>query len=197
MPRVDRDDGAHDRPPGDPQLLGLPHDGAAGGGDVGPKPPERRDGVRAHDPVGDLPDVALEVADGAIGLAPQDPVLSPGVEAERVQPALERANIVAPQERIAQIERAIPEPVSRLHELRPGIGTNESVHGQPPIRLEGADRDLGRRAEPPVELVGVDGRLECEQPLLHVSDVVAAVPGADDPHRASMPGDPPPVLRID
>ena len=60
---------------------------------------DRGEGRRPADAVGGGAGVALELAERGLGLAAEDAVLAPGVEAERVQPALELGDVVAAQHR--------------------------------------------------------------------------------------------------
>jgi hypothetical protein len=75
--------------------LGLSDDRAAGTRTRRAHPLERRDGLDPHDAVGILTDVALELPNGSLGERPEEAVLLTGVEAERVQLPLERADVVS------------------------------------------------------------------------------------------------------
>ena len=88
---------------------------------------ERGDGLGAADAVGGDPDVPLELDERAGGVVTEDAVLAPGVEAERVQPALELADVVAPQHRPAAVEHAVAEAEAALDERGPRLPAADPV----------------------------------------------------------------------
>ena len=97
--------------------------------------------VQAGDPVGYLTDVALELAEGPVAVGPEQAVLTARIEPERVQLALQRADIVAAEHRGVQVQGAVAQAVARFHQLAPGVGPHDAVHTEQPILLE-------RRARP-------------------------------------------------
>jgi hypothetical protein len=103
-------------------------------------PVERRDGGRATDPVGGEPGVALERPDRLARVVAEDPVLTPGVEAERVQPALQLEDVVAAHHRAAPVEEAVAEAVAALDQGRPGLAADDPVDPQPSRLLKRTDR---------------------------------------------------------
>src|SRR4029077_11685113 len=102
---------------------------------------------RADDAVDGEPDVALELADRAVRLRPQDAVLASGVEAQQVQPALEHADVVAARERRAEVQDAVAEGIPCLDELLPGDGVDAAVDQDVARLLERPDRSLRGGAE--------------------------------------------------
>ena len=94
--------------------LVIAHDGAARGVDRRPVAGDRVDGVEPDDPVDRGRDVALELAEAAIGPRPEDPVLLARVEPEGVQHPLELADVVPAERRRAQVQGAVAEPVAGL-----------------------------------------------------------------------------------
>src|SRR5439155_2586322 len=149
------------------------------------KPFEREDGVGSDDAVGVASDVPLELADGAIATGPEDPVLPSGVEPERVQSPLQRADVVPAKERLAEVQRAISRAEPGLDQLRPGLGPDAAIPAESSLLLEAADRGAGRGAERAAELERVDRSAERDQTVLHVLDVGAAVTLPDRSHAES------------
>ena len=86
---------------------------------------ERRDDMRSRDAVGVLTHVALELAQGPVGGRPEHPVLAARVEPQRVQLALERADVVAAEDGRVQVQRAVAQPVAGLDQLAPGVGAHQ------------------------------------------------------------------------
>ena len=137
----------------------------------------------ADDPVRLVPDVALEHAEGAVGPRAEEAVFLPAVEPERIQHPLEFAYVVSSEHRGSVVQGPVAEPPASLHELLPGIGTDEAVHLQMPFLLEPADRGLGARSEGPDELRAFDVGAERRQPRLDVGDLRTAVARVKDAHR--------------
>ena len=104
-------------------------------------------------PVDREPEVELKFAQSAFGLGTEDAILAPSVKTEHVQAALEGCDVVAADERAAQVEEAVTELVSALDERVPRLGAADTVDAQPALDLELADRVLGLGPEP-VGLVG-------------------------------------------
>ena len=75
-----------------------------------------------------------------LGLGAEDAVLAAGVEAERVQPALELGDVVAAQHRARQVEQPVAELEAALDQRAPGLGSADAVDAQPASLLELADR---------------------------------------------------------
>ena len=115
------------------EILG---DGAARGVDRRPVAGDRVDRVEPDDPVDRGRDVALELAEAAIGPRPEDPVLLARVEPEGVQHPLELADVVTAERRRAQVQGAVAEPVAGLDELPPRVGPQDPVRWEPAGALE-------------------------------------------------------------
>ena len=145
-------------------------------------------GVEPDDPVDLGRDVALELADAAIGPRPEDPVLLARVEPEGVQHPLEFADVVPAERRRAQVQGSVAEPVARLDELPPRVGPQDAVRREAAGALELAQRRLRRGAERSIELAGFDAHPRTEQPMLHVADVLAPRAGSDEVHVRSLRG---------
>ena len=94
------------------------------------------------DLVGRETGVALERAERALGLRPEDAVLAAGVEAERVEPALQLDHVVAAQHRLAQVEQPVAEREAALDQRGPRLGAADAVDPQ-------AARCAGTRARAP------------------------------------------------
>ena len=73
-----------------------------------------------------------------VGVVAEDAVLAAGVEAERVQAALELGDVVAAQHRPAAVEQAVAEAEAALDQRRPGLRPADAVDPQPAVVLEGA-----------------------------------------------------------
>ena len=80
--------------------------------------------------------------DGAVGVRTEEAVLLAGVEAKRVQLALQRADVVAAEHRGVQVERAVAQPLAGLDELAPRVGPDEPV--DPEVRRPGRRAPRGR-----------------------------------------------------
>ena len=65
-------------------------------------------------------------------LRPEQAVLAARVEPERVQLALQRADVVAAEHRGVQVQGAVAQAVARLDQLAPGVGPHEAVHPEAP-----------------------------------------------------------------
>ena len=149
---VDRDARADQRGVHRAERLRLADHCASGRLERRPETLERREGLGADDPVDVVADVALEVADRSVGLAAQDAVLLTCVETERVQAPLELPDVVPAEERIAQVQGAVADPVPGFHELTPRVGADESVHGKSagPVGTRGPPRVSCFRTRPRV-----------------------------------------------
>ena len=79
-------------------------------------------------------------AERGLGLGAEDAVLAPGVEAERVEAALEVVDVVAAQHRRREVEQAVAEAEAALDQRAPGLGSADAVDAQAALRLELADR---------------------------------------------------------
>ena len=110
----------------------------------------------------------------------------PGVEPERVEPALQRPHVVAAQQRPVHEEGPVAEPETGFDELSPRVGTDEAVDMQVAFRLERPDGGVGAGAESAAELLGGQFVPEVGQPLLDVDDLGAVVAPAKDPHPCSL-----------
>ena len=158
---VDRDPRALERRVHPAERLGLPEHGARPGVDRSRADPfELVQRLGADDPVLPHGDVPLELAHGAVAAFAEDAVLASRVEPERVQPALQGADVVAPQHRHAQVQDPVAEPVAGLDELVPRLRAHAAVDQQPAALLERAHGRLGLRAELALEL----GRRRCARP---------------------------------
>src|SRR5438128_792689 len=73
-----------------------------------------------------------------------------------------------------------------LHQLSPRLTANDTVDHEGPALLEPSHGGLARRAEPSLQLLGVDVRTERDEAVLHVANVVTLVPTKDGPHRVSI-----------
>ena len=138
--------------------------------------------MQAGDPVGHLTDVALELAEGPVAVGPEQAVLAARIEPERVQLALQRADIVAAEHRGVQVQGAVAEAVARFHQLAPGIGPHDAVHAEQPVLLEAADGLVGRGPETPAALGVVDREAEREEAFLDVADLGSGVSESEDAH---------------
>ena len=112
------------------------------------------------------------------------------VESERVQLALQRSDVVAPEQRGVQVQRPVTQSIAGFHELSPCVGTHESVDPKQTNGLERADRGVGGGSERAVSLRVVDRDAERDQALLDVGDLGAAVAEAEDAHtrKCAPPG---------
>ena len=95
--------------------------------------------------------VALELAQRGLGLGAEDAVLAAGVEAERVQPALQLGHVVAAQHRPAQVEQPIAERYSCSRSARPTSRVRRCRRRAARARLERAHGRVGLVAELAVE----------------------------------------------
>ena len=127
---VDRDHRAVDLAADRTELLGLADDPTPRHVVERTHPFERRDRVQPDYAVGFVADVALEIAHRRLGLGTVHAVLLARIEAERIELALQRSDVVAAQERRVDEQGAIAEPEARLHELTPGVGPDEPVDVQ-------------------------------------------------------------------
>ena len=94
----------------------------------------RADGRRSADPVGREPGAALELDERRRGVVAEDAVDAAGVEAERVQPALELGDVVAAQHRLAAVQSSrSPRREAALDERGPGVAVRHAVDPQPPL----------------------------------------------------------------
>ena len=100
------------------------------------------------------PEVELKFAQSAFSLGTEDAVLAPSVKTEHVQPALEGCDVVAADERPAQVEEPVTELVAALDERVPRLRAAHAVDAQAPLDLELADRVLRIGVEP----VGLAGQ---------------------------------------
>ena len=130
-----------------PHLLGLTHERPARPRLERTHALEHRDHVQPDDAVWILTDVELELAHRPVGVHAVHAVLAAGVEAERVEFALQSSHVVAAEMRGVQVEGAVTEVVPGLHELAPGIGAHETVDPQGSSTLELAHGGVGRRPE--------------------------------------------------
>ena len=89
------------------------------------KPAQGLQGGGARMPSREEADVPLELAERAVGAAPQDAVLLPRVEPEEVQLGLERADVIATKRRVPKVDDAIGEVVPGLDELVPRVLADE------------------------------------------------------------------------
>src|SRR5436189_2799215 len=80
---------------------------------------ERIHGVRADDPIRLVSDVPLELTNRHGRPVTEEAVLLAGVEAERVQLALERPDIVASELGRPQVQGSVAEAIPGLDELPP------------------------------------------------------------------------------
>ena len=72
------------------------------------------------------------------GVVAEDAVLAAGVEAERVQPALELGDVVAAQHRAAAVEEPVAEREAALDQRGPGLGPQMPSTRSPRAVLERA-----------------------------------------------------------
>ena len=164
-----------ERPPDRAQALDLADRGharaAARAGAVDLQGANRR---RPAHPVDDETAVALELLQGGGGRRPEDAVDTPAVEAEAAEPGLQRADVVAADERRDEAQRSIAETPRRLDERQPGRLVTAAVVVQAARALEGPHG--GIRGD--VERTGL-GAVRAEaggtEPALEVAYGVAAL----------------------
>ena len=134
---VDDDDLADQRRAAAPDRLRLAQRVRGPSGDRALQPAERLEGLGAARAVVDQADVALEVADGAIGLAAEDAVDATGVEAHVEQPLLQGGDVVADR-RVPDgvLEDPVTERPARLVEQPPGLRADDAVDAGPALLLE-------------------------------------------------------------
>ena len=114
---------------------------------------DRRERRRPAHAVGRRARVALELAQRGLGLGSEDPVLAPGVEAERVQPTLELGDVVAAQHGSREVEEPVAELEAALDERAPGLRAADAVDSKAAHPLKIAHGGL----EPVVEDVAGRG----------------------------------------
>ncbi len=113
------------------------------------------------------------------GVGAEDAVFLAGVEAERVEAALELDDVVAAQHRAADVEHAITEAEAALDQRGPGLAAADAVDSQRSVFLERPKFTLRGRTEAP-ELLGRDRMSERDEPLLEVPDRFAAAARPED-----------------
>jgi hypothetical protein len=185
--RIDGDPSSVERRGEPKERLALADLGAPGALALWAKALQRLDRGRAGDAVGRKADVPLELAERAIGTAPQDAVLLPRVEPEEVQLGLERADVIATKRRVPEIDDAIGEVVPGLDQLVPRVLPDEPIHDQPAPLLKFAHGFLRARSEESV-LVGIDPVAKGPQARLQVEDRAAAGTAVEDGHGDIVPG---------
>ena len=186
VPGVDHDDLAIDRATHPAQLLALSHDGSARHVFEGPHPLDGRDRVQPHHAVGFLADVALELAHRQVGPLAVDPVLLAGVEPERVELALQFADVVSSERRRVHVQRSVTEPEPCFDELHPRVRAHQAIDPEVAEVLERADGGFRRGSEPPRQLTRCQGVPEGRQPLLDVQDLGPLVAATEDAHATSL-----------
>jgi hypothetical protein len=159
------------------------------------EPAERGDRLRPADAVGGQTDVALQLLHGRRGLGPEDGVLAPGVEAEGVELALERPDVVAPEHGGAEEEEPVAQAVTALVERPPGLGADHAVDAETPLGLEVAHGLLGDDPELGVLLLRWERVAEREEAPLQVADCLPAVVADDADRRTGRLGHAPTVSR--
>ena len=133
---------------------------------------------RTADAVGGEPGVALEVAQGSLGLGPEDAVDPAGVEAEVPSARCSSATSSPRSIGLAQVEQPVAEPAAGLDQGGPGRSRRRCRDAGRPRRCwKAQDRRLGGR---PVRAAGLDRGVEPHrgQPPLEVPHRSPASPGA-------------------
>ena len=148
VPGIDDDDLADERGAAPPDRLRLAQRVRGATGDRALEPAERLERLGAAGAVVDEADVALEVADRAIGLAAEDAVDPAGVEAHVEQPLLEGGHVVTdgwvPD---GVLEDAVAEGPARLLEQPPGLRSDDAVDAGAALLLEVAYGPIERVVE--------------------------------------------------
>jgi len=96
----------------------------------------------------------LEIADGGIGLGPEDAIDPTGVESERAETALQGRHIITAEHGAPVVEQPVPERQPGLHQRTPRLLAAHTIAADAPRQLERADRPFGARPEDRILIPG-------------------------------------------
>ena len=134
------------------------------------------------DPILSHPPIGLEIHQRPKRIGPEDSIDLAGVEAERVEAALQVGDIIAADHGSAVVEHAITEAEAGSNQGSPGVGSNDPVGGKTALTLEPlhCGKCSGLEAA-----ASIGGRAEAEgrQPVLDVADRLPLITSAVEPHR--------------
>src|SRR5206468_10047773 len=117
---------------------------------------------------------------------PVDAVLLARVEPERVQLALELADVIAPERGRVSVQGAVAQTEPGLRELHPRIRPDEPVDAQVSELLERPDGGFRGGPECPGQLTGRERVAQRGQTLLDVEHLRAVVARAEHAHGSSV-----------
>ena len=126
-----------------------------------------------------MPALRWNSVERAGGVGPEDAVFLAGVEAERVETALELHDVVAAEHGAADVEHPVAEVEPALDQRGPRLAPADAVDAQRSVFLERPKFTLRGRAEG-AELAGRDGVAERDEATLKVPDCLATVARPED-----------------
>jgi hypothetical protein len=142
--------------------------------DATPQPLQRGERGVAGDAVGRYAAVPLEFVHGLVRLGSEDAVFLSRVEPERIQTALQLADVVPTHGGPTQVERPGADRQARFDELPPCLLRDHSVGAEPSPDLEDLHRGLRMRPEVTAFRTG-DGISKRDEPCLNIKDGAAGI----------------------